>query len=89
MSINLIVHPAIDMLTVTVKWNPQGDGSLSGFPELNPYTEKLKKKHVIGACQAHPGMCCFYDKERNRHIHLVDNLLLYWANVLRKVRRVA
>ena len=54
--------------------------------ELAPFTEKLKQKFVIGGCLAHPGKRCFYDKERDVHIHLVENLLLFWANALRRVR---
>ncbi|KAM5536943.1 hypothetical protein V8D89_009398 [Ganoderma adspersum] len=61
-----------------------GKASVSGLLDLDPFVEKLKKKHVIGACAAHPGVRCLYHKQTDRHILLADNLLLFWANALRK-----
>ena len=59
---------------------------MSGFPDLDPFVEKLKKKHVVGACTAHPGVRCLYHKQTDRHIHLAENVLLFWANALHKVQ---
>ena len=56
------------------------------FAEFAPHIAELKKKYPVGSCTYHPGIRCFYDKQRNLHFELDKESLVFWANALYRVR---
>ncbi|KAM5541411.1 hypothetical protein V8D89_004965 [Ganoderma adspersum] len=47
------------------------------FAEFAPHVSELKKKYPVGSCTYHPGIRCFYDKQRNLHFELDKESLVF------------